>query len=210
LGFYWLGKIISNLTADSLQNYIQSNFYSKLGMQHTGYFPLQRFNPERIVPTENDLFFRKQVIRGYVHDQGAAVLGGVAGHAGLFSNANDMAVLGQLFLNKGSYGGEIYFSPRSFELFTRPYFSRRHNRRALGFDKPALKTSDPGPTSESASPESFGHSGFTGTFLWVDPKNQSVYAFLSNRTFPNADNKLLLDLNIRTEIQQAFYDVLQH
>ncbi|PKP11073.1 MAG: hypothetical protein CVU09_04660 [Bacteroidetes bacterium HGW-Bacteroidetes-4] len=210
LGFYWLGKIIRNLTADSLQNYVQSNFYSKLGMQHTGYFPLQRFNPDRIVPTENDLFFRKQVIHGYVHDQGAAVLGGAAGHAGLFSNTNDMAILGQLFLNKGTYGGENYFSPRSFELFTRPYFSRRHNRRALGFDKPALKTSDPGPTSASASPESFGHSGFTGTFLWVDPQNQSVYVFLSNRTFPNAENKLLLDLNIRTEIQQAFYDVLQH
>ncbi|MGD9993944.1 MAG: glycoside hydrolase family 3 N-terminal domain-containing protein [Salinivirgaceae bacterium] len=210
LGFYWLGKIIAQLTSDSLQNYVQSTFYSRLGMQHTGYFPLQRFNPERIVPTENDLFFRRQVIRGYVHDQGAAVLGGVAGHAGLFSNANDMAILGQLFLNKGTYGGESYFSPRSFELYTRPYFSRRHNRRALGFDKPALKSSDPGPTSESASPESYGHSGFTGTYLWVDPQNQSVYVFLSNRTFPNAENKLLLDLNIRTEIQQAFYDVLQH
>jgi len=210
LGFYWLAAFVQKLSGDSIHHFVNNQFYSKLGMTHTTYFPLKHRTPSEIIPTENDKLFRKQIIRGYVHDQGAALFGGIAGHAGLFSTANDMAILGQMLLNEGSYGGEVFFTSKSFDVFNKQYFKRKRNRRALGFDKPALKQHEDGPTCISASQQSFGHSGFTGTYLWVDPVNQSVFVFLSNRTFPDAENKLLLDLNIRTQIQQAFYDVFQH
>jgi beta-glucosidase-like glycosyl hydrolase/CubicO group peptidase (beta-lactamase class C family) len=210
LGFYWLGKLVPDICGDSLDAFVSKNYYQKLGMTRTGFNPLKHFAVNQIVPSADDKIYRKQVIQGFVHDQGAAMLGGVSGHAGLFSTAGDMAILGQMLLNKGVYGGESYFSENTFDVFNKQYFKRRHNRRALGFDKPALKSNEPGPTCLSASQASFGHSGFTGTFLWVDPENQSVYVFLSNRTYPEDENKLLLELNIRTEIQQAFYDVFQH
>ena len=161
------------------------------------------------MPSENDNIFRHQVVKGYVNDQGAAMLGGVSGHAGLFSNATDLSKLGQLFLNKGTYGDEYYFSPKTIDVFNKAYYKRKDNRRALGFDKPALVKGDVGPTCESASQQSFGHSGFTGAYMWVDPKNSSVYVFLSNRTYPNQDNNKLVKMDIRTNIHQVFYDAFE-
>ena len=138
------------------------------------------------------------------------MLGGVSGHAGLFSNTNDLAKYGQMLLNGGRYGRERYLKEKTIRLFTRTYYRHGGNRRALGFDKPALKPDEPGPTCPSASHESFGHSGFTGTYIWIDPDSQSVYIFLSNRSYPDQSNNKLLDLNIRTQIQQVFYDVFEH
>jgi CubicO group peptidase (beta-lactamase class C family) len=161
------------------------------------------------MPTEQDTIFRKQLLRGDVHDPGAAMLGGVSGHAGLFSNAYDLAVILQLLLNNGTYGGKQYFLPSTIKEFTRVQFPGKGNRRALGFDKPALKNTPDGPSCKSASLESFGHSGFTGTYIWVDPKNHLSYVFLSNRVYPAASNEKIVELNIRTKIHQAMYDILE-
>ncbi|MBI9065732.1 MAG: serine hydrolase [Salinivirgaceae bacterium] len=209
LGFYCLPKIIKNKSGASIDEYAHNEFYSKLGMTRTLYNPLNKFEKAGIVPSEDDQIFRKQIIQGYVHDPGAAMLGGVSGHAGLFSTANDLAKLGQLLLNEGAYGAEFFFKPKTLKVFNKAYYKRKDNRRAMGFDKPALKQGDPGPTCESASQESFGHSGFTGAYFWVDPSNQSIYIFLSNRTFPNQENNKLVKHDIRTKIQQVFYNVFE-
>jgi beta-N-acetylhexosaminidase len=209
-GFYWLAKLINKQTGQPINEYVNKIYYSPLGMNNTFYNAWKYKNEENIIPTENDKNFRKQIVRGYVHDQGAALLGGVSGHAGLFSNANDLAKLGQLLLNQGYYGEIQYFSSKTLAVFNKSYFKRKGNRRALGFDKPALKLGDPGPTCRSASQASFGHSGFTGAYFWVDPENQSVFVFLSNRTFPSQENNKLVELNIRTHIHQEFYNVFEH
>jgi len=181
-----------------------------LGMNNTFFNAWKFADHLKIVPSEIDNIYRMQTVIGYVHDPGAAMLGGVSGHAGLFSNANDLAKLGQLFINEGMYGGKQYFEPKTLEVFNRSYFKRKGNRRAMGFDKPALQKGDQGPTCESASSSSFGHSGFTGAYFWIDPENQSVFIFLSNRTYPNQENRKLVELDIRTNIQQVFYDVFEH
>ncbi len=210
LGFYWLAKLVKNESGVAINDFVDENYYSKLGMNRTSYLPLEKFAKTEIVPSENDRYYRKKVVQGYVHDPGAAMLGGVSGHAGVFSNANDLAKLGQMLLNQGSYGGEQFFKPKTLDVFNESRFKRKDNRRGLGFDKPALQIGDPGPTCESASHSSFGHSGFTGAYFWVDPEDQSVFIFLSNRTFPDQNNTKLVDQNIRTEIHQAFYDVFEH
>ncbi len=210
LGFYLMAMLIDKKTGRSIDSYADSCYYSPLGMNFTNYNPWQFYNPYTIVPSEDDKVFRNQIIKGYVNDPGAAMLGGVSGHAGLFSNANDLGKLGQLLLNKGIYGGERYFLPKTLDIFNKSYYKRKGNRRALGFDKPALQKDDIGPTCPSASANSFGHSGFTGAYFWVDPDNQSIFIFLSNRTFPNQENKKLVDMNVRTNIQQAFYSVIEH
>jgi CubicO group peptidase (beta-lactamase class C family) len=173
-----------------------------------GYLPLQRFPKKRIAPTENDIIFRKQIVQGYVHDPGAAMLGGIAGHAGIFSNANDLAKLMQLYLNKGNYGGEQYITSATLNYFSSCIACAEGNRRGLGFDKPEPDTNKEGPTCASASLSSFGHTGFTGTYVWADPDNELVYIFLSNRVYPDAENKKLSKLNTRTNIHQVFYDAI--
>lgn len=210
LGFYYLPKLIQQQMGKTIDRFVQDNFYKPLGMDYTLYNPLKKFNKSQVVPTQDDRIFRQQIVQGFVHDPGAAMLGGVSGHAGLFSNANDLAKLGQMLLNQGSYGGQHYLQPKTLTVFNKAYFKRKHNRRALGFDKPALQKGDPGPTCQSASQISFGHSGFTGTYFWIDPKYQSVYIFLSNRTFPDQNNPKLLKNDIRTKIQQEFYNVFEH
>jgi len=162
-----------------------------------------------IAPTENDKIFRKQIIQGYVHDPGAAMLGGVAGHAGLFSNANDLAKIMQMYLNKGNYGGEQYVSSATINYFSSCVSCADGNRRGLGFDKPEPDKSKEGPTCSSASLSSFGHTGFTGTYAWCDPENGLLYIFLSNRVYPDAENKKLSKLNTRTNIHQVFYDAIK-
>ncbi len=208
LGFILFAEMIRRITHTPLDRIADSLFYSKLGATTLGFTPLKRFGMDQIAPTENDLIFRKQIIQGYVHDPAAAMLGGVSGHAGLFSNANDLAKYMQMLLNGGEYGDEHYFDPEIIHEFTSCVECRNGNRRGLGFDKPEPDASKNGPSIPGISLESYGHSGFTGTLTWVDPSTGIVFIFLSNRVFPDAINNKLLQLNVRTNIQQAIYDAL--
>jgi len=165
-------------------------------------------NRKEIAPTEKDSIFRMQTLKGYVHDPGAAMLGGISGHAGLFSNANDIAVIMQMLLNEGEYAGVRILKSTTVNLFTKK--QSKEFRRGLGFDKPETNLQKPSPTGKYCSPLTFGHTGFTGTCTWADPKNQLVYVFLSNRVNPNADNKTLSNLNIRTRIQDLIYQTLKY
>ena len=209
LGYIYLQRISENIYSEGLDDIAQNNFYTGLGMNNTLFNPLTRFELNRIVPTENDILFRKQIIRGYVHDPTAAMMGGVAGHAGLFSNANDLAKLMQMYLQKGTYGGTRYFNPETIKLFTSQPKENNGNRRGLGFDKPETRKDKQSPVCESASASSFGHSGFTGTMVWVDPEYNLIYIFLSNRVHPDASNNKLVEMNIRTKIQEVFYQAIK-
>ncbi len=210
LGFILLPEIILSVTGQTIDRYTEAFLYQPLGLQHMTFRPLERFDAQQIVPSELDTLWRRQLVRGHVHDPAAAMLGGVSGHAGLFSNAADLAVLMHLFLNGGGYGGEVFFSEETIEEFTRMQFAGNDNRRGLGFDKPSIDPEENGPAARSASPKSFGHSGFTGTLAWADPEVNLVYVFLSNRTYPSQSNRILIEKNIRTNIQQAIYDAIHH
>lgn len=209
LGFYLLYKLTVRVTGQSFESYLSDHFYKPLGLSATVFTPRKGFVPASLIPTEYDTVFRKQLVWGDVHDPGAAMLGGICGHAGLFSNASGMAVILQMILQAGSYGGKQYLNPSTIHEFTRVQFAEKGNRRALGFDKPLLHFLPDGPVCDSASAQSFGHSGFTGTYIWADPENQLLYVFLSNRIYPSAANQQLSKLNIRTRVQQAMYDILQ-
>jgi beta-glucosidase-like glycosyl hydrolase/CubicO group peptidase (beta-lactamase class C family) len=208
LSFYLTKMMCENLSGRSIDAYM-APIYRKIGAYSTGYLPLQRFSKKIIAPTENDKTFRKQLIQGYVHDPGAAMLGGVAGHAGVFSNANDLAKIMQVYINKGTYGAEQYITSNTLAYFSSCLACAEGNRRGLGFDKPEPDKSKEGPTCLGASLSSFGHTGFTGTYAWADPENGLVYIFLSNRVYPDADNKKLSKLNTRTNIHQIFYDAIK-
>jgi beta-N-acetylhexosaminidase len=209
LGFIWLKEIVERITEIPFDVYNASYFHEPLGMHNTVFNAYKHFGLNRIIPTEDDKEFRMQLLHGYVHDPGAAMLGGVAGHAGLFSTANDLAILMQMLMNGGSYGGKQYFTPHVLDEFTRTQNPLNDNRRGLGFDKPQLKREKDGPTSLSVSNGSFGHSGFTGTYAWADPEVKLVYIFLSNRVHPSATPNNLGKLNIRTAIHQVFYDAIE-
>jgi beta-N-acetylhexosaminidase len=202
LGFYIMKAICERIIKMPIQQYLIENFYHPLGLQYLGFKPLEKFSAQQIAPTEIDNYFRFQEIRGTVHDQGAAMMGGISGHAGLFSNAQDLAILMQMLLNCGEYDGIRFFKKETIETFTRSHYY--YNRRGLGWDKPAFETG--GPTSNSASHKTFGHTGFTGTCVWMDPENQLLFVFLSNRTYPNAENKKLINQNIRTRIHEVAYN----
>ena len=192
----------------TLDQYTQKTFYNKIGMYSTGFKPRNRFQLECLVPTETEKHFRQQTTKGDVHDEGASMFGGVAGHAGLFSNAYDLSLLYQMLLNGGELNGERYLKPETIKLFTS--YNSKISRRGLGFDKPEKDNAirkDPYP-SLLASPETFGHTGFTGTCVWVDPKQDLVYIFLSNRVTPTRDNNKLSQLLIRGKIQDAIYRAL--
>tara|TARA_B100001758_G_C18416776_1_gene620764 strand:- start:7408 stop:10350 length:2943 start_codon:yes stop_codon:yes gene_type:complete len=208
LGYYFFKEIIEKEYSLSLDKIVNIKFYKALGMENMGYLPLERLNKSRIIPTENDFEYRSQLLKGDVHDMGAAMQGGVGAHAGLFSNANDLAKLMQMYLQKGQYADENYLSEEVIEEFTRCQFCSDENRRGAGFDKPVLENEEGGPTCQCVSSLSFGHSGFTGTIAWADPQTQVIYIFLSNRIHPDANNKKLLDMDIRTEIMQVIYDGL--
>jgi beta-N-acetylhexosaminidase len=205
LGYYFIKKIIEDKTKSAMNIYVQESFYAPLGLTTMSYKPLSRFDLNRIVPTEFDAKFRKQQIHGDVHDQGAAMLGGVGGHAGLFSNANDLAVMMQLFMNYGTYGGKRYIDSSTVKEFTKCQYCN-DNRRAIGFDKPEMNPDKDSPVCRCVSYLSFGHAGFTGTLAWADPTNQLVYVFLSNRVYPDADDNKLAKSGIRTKIQEVIYD----
>ena len=207
LDFMFLKKIIEKTNNNNFEDLISKTFYQPLGLTSMGFTPLNHFQKNEIAPTEEDKVFRKQLLQGNVHDQAAAMFGGVSGHAGLFGNANDLAVVFQMLLNKGTYNRIKYFEPSTVELFTS--YQSQNSRRGLGFDKPERGTGKQSPTCESASPLTFGHTGFTGTCVWADPHTNLVYVFLSNRIHPNQDNNAIINLNIRTRIQQVIYDSMQ-
>lgn len=208
LPYYILKKYLEQTFGKPLEMIVQDNFYESLGANFTTYHPLEKFSKDNIPPTEQDHIFRNQKVQGYVHDQGAAMLGGVSGHAGLFSNANDVAKIMQMYLWKGFYGGKRYFNPDVLDRFNTCYYCGKNVRRGVGFDKPQLGTV--GPTCGCVSMTSFGHSGFTGTFAWADPEQEIVYVFLSNRTFPDAENRKLIKSDLRSKIQEAVYEAIDY
>ncbi|WP_378187727.1 glycoside hydrolase family 3 N-terminal domain-containing protein [Aquimarina sp. W85] len=206
LPYYMIKDFIENHYENTMDALTLQHFYKPLGASNTGYLPLNKFDKNRIIPTEDDQSFRQQIIQGYVHDQGAAMFGGIGGHAGLFANANDVAKIMQMYLNGGTYGGKRYIGKETLDQFNTCYYCEDDVRRGIGFDKPQL--GDVGPTCGCISMTSFGHSGFTGTFTWADPEQEIVYVFLSNRTFPDATNRKLISNDIRSEIQRLIYDAI--
>lgn len=202
IGLYIMHHINEKLINQPQQDFLRQNLYDPLGAGTMGYLPLERFDVTRIVPTENDKIFRRELLAGTVHDEGAAMLGGLAGHAGNFSNANDLLKLGQMLLQKGYYGGYQYFKPETVDYFTAKQFDT--SRRGLGWDKP-VQSDWVSPTSILASPKTFGHTGFTGTCMWIDPEFDLVFIFLSNRVYPTRNNNKLSSLNIRSRIQDVIY-----
>ncbi len=206
LGFMLMKEVVESQVKDNYPHFLDTTFYAKLGLPTMGYKPTERFPLTRITPTENDKYYRNTLVHGYVHDQGAAMLGGIAGHAGLFSSANDLAILFQMLLNRGEYAGVRYLHPTTVSEFTKQWDSR--SRRALGFDKPE-PTGSGGPTSNLASKYTFGHSGFTGTCVWADPENDLIYVFLSNRVYPDAENRKLITGNVRTNIHDVIYNAVR-
>jgi CubicO group peptidase (beta-lactamase class C family) len=209
LSFYLFPEIIEHLTGQNFQDYGKQQFYLPLGAQTLTYRPLELFPPERIVPTENDDFFRMKQLHGTVHDEGAAMMDGVSGNAGLFSTANDLAKLFQMYLQWGSYGGEEYIKESAVKEFTSCQYCDEGNRRGLGFDKPLIEDRAKGSTAADASDATFGHSGYTGTYAMVDPENGLLMIFMSNRVYPTRDNRKLYQLNIRPGIHQVLYDALK-
>lgn len=205
--FIFLGKIVETLSGMPLDQYVRKTFYEPLGMTTTGFKPRERFPLLQIAPTEQEPYFRKQLIQGDVHDPGAAMFGGVAGHAGLFSNAHDLAMLTQLMLNEGMIKGIRFFKPETVRYFTA--YNSEISRRGLGFDKPEKDNylrPEPYPAL-SASPETYGHTGFTGTCWWVDPKENLVFIFLSNRVNATGVNfGKLGQMNIRGKIHETIYN----
>ncbi|PIF63142.1 glycoside hydrolase family 3 N-terminal domain-containing protein [Flavobacterium sp. 11] len=206
LTFMILKDYLEKTTGKTLDILIQENFYRSLGMNNSSFNPLGKFDKNRIPPTETDTYFRHQLLQGYVNDLSAALEGGVSGHAGVFSNAMDVAKIMELYLQKGNYGNQQYFSEKTFEDFNTCYFCAAGNRRGVGFDKPQLGAE--GPTCGCASMTSFGHTGYTGTMAWADPETQIVYVFLSNRTFPIAGENRLSKENIREDIQKVIYEAI--
>ena len=207
LGYYLMQRIVEERTANSLDAVVARAVYEPLGLPTMGYRPLERFARARIAPTEHEQTFRKQVIRGHVHDPGAALIGGVAGHAGLFSDAVDLARLMAMLCNGGRYGGVQIVTPETVAAWTAPVREFPANRKASGFDRPTAPGTE-GPTCPQASPRTFGHQGFTGTCAWADPEHDLVFVFLSNRVYPDASNRKLAELNVRTEVQRVVYETL--
>lgn len=206
LSYYFFNKFIERVSGMGQNEFVDKEIYKPLGLQTMTYLPLEKFNRKRIVPTEFDKEFRKQLVHGYVHDPGAAMMGGVAGHAGLFSNATDLAALMQFLLNKGQIGDQSIIKKEIVDQFTACQFCPG-NRRGIGFDKPTVSLKN-GPTCDLVSPSTFGHSGFTGTITWADPENRVNFVFLSNRVYPDADNWKITKMSVRTEIQRVIYEAL--
>jgi beta-N-acetylhexosaminidase len=201
VGFLLVQQILEEVSGESIEQYVAKNFYQPMGLKSMCFNPLVKgFSLSGIAPTGFDKDFRNRQIWGSVHDENAAILGGVAGHAGLFSTANDMAKLMSMVLQNGTYEGQRYFKPSTVQAFTRQYF--RDNRRALGWDTPHDKVSD------KVGKHSFGHTGFTGTLVWVDPEHDLVFVMLSNRVYPDPENKKLMTLQVRSRIQDVVYDAI--
>lgn len=209
--FIFLGKIVEAITGMTLNEYVKKTFYEPMQLATTGFKPREKFALNKIAPTEKEKAFRRQLLHGDVHDPGAAMFGEVAGHAGLFSNAKDLAMLWQMILNGGTINGVQYLKPETVQLFTA--YHSNISRRGYGFDKPEKDNAtrkEPYPC-KNASPETFGHTGYTGTCVWVDPKSNLIYIFLSNRVTPDGGtNTMLSTLGIRGKIQDVIYEAMEH
>ena len=207
MGFYYMPKIVKLLTNQNIEDFLRQEFYYPMGLNHICYQPLNHFTRDQIAPTENDTVFRRQLIWGDVHDQAAAMFGGVAGHAGLFSNAHDLAAIMQMLLDEGVYNGVRYLKPETVRYFTSaPFATTNDNRRGIGFDKLPLGKKGTCTASKSGSMKGFGHTGFTGTFVWADPKNNTIIVFLSNRVYPHAEPNKLVKSGIRTILHDILYE----
>ncbi len=205
MGFYFVPELVKQLTNMSLEEYLKAKFYDPMHLTSIGYCPLHWRTRETIVPTEEDLIFRKQLLWGDVHDQVASLMGGVSGHAGLFANTHDLAVITQMLLDKGKFEGKQLLKPETIQYFTTAPFTSNNNRRGLGFDKLPIDKKGPSTASKSASMSSYGHTGYTGTFFWSDPANNLTIIFLSNRVYPSAEPNYLSKLNIRTLLHDVLY-----
>jgi len=206
LGLILLTDVVKSITGKSLDVYAHDNFYAPLKMNHTLFNPMTRYSESDCAPTDRDNYFRMQQTQGYVHDMAAAMLGGVSGHAGLFSNTSDLVILSQMLLNEGNYGGVQYFKPETVK-----YFAQRHegsSRRGYGWDMKDLNPAHTPNMSTAASNETYGHTGFTGNALYIDPTNKLIYIFLSNRTYPEMDNNILTEKGYRSKIQTLIYDAI--
>lgn len=204
LPYFFLKDFLEKRYGKPLDIIARDSIYRPLGLKRTSFNPNENLPNQTIIPSEIDTYFRNQELKGEVHDMGAAMQGGVGGHAGLFSNATEVGIIMQLFLNKGRYGNEKFFDSETFDLFNRCLYCEKGNRSGVGFDKPQL--SGRGSTCGCVPKSSFGHAGFTGTYAWADPENELIYVFLSNRTYPTMNNNLLSKHDIRTRIQQYIYD----
>jgi beta-N-acetylhexosaminidase len=206
LTMYFMQAVIERIVNQPLDAFLAQNFYEPLGLRTLTFNPAFKMPIENIAPTENDVAFRKRQVQGFVHDPGAAMYGGVAGHAGLFGTANDLAVMMQLMLNKGTYGDITLIKPNTVEAFTKRQSSM--SRRGWGWDKPEPEAGKGGSAGKLAPKSTFGHTGFTGTCVWADPENQLIYVFLSNRVYPDAENNKLLSEGIRTQIHDLIYEAM--
>ncbi|WP_439488618.1 glycoside hydrolase family 3 N-terminal domain-containing protein [Algoriphagus sp.] len=206
LTMYLMQAVVERIVNQPMETFLDQNFYAPLGLHTMTFNPLVRMPIDNIAPTENDITWRKRQVRGYVHDQGAAMYGGVAGHAGLFGKANDLAVMMQLMLNGGTYGGVNLIEPETVRNFTKNQSSQ--SRRGWGWDKPNTKSGSGGSAGDLAPKSTFGHTGFTGTCVWADPENKLIYVFLSNRVYPDATNTKLLKEGVRTEIHDIIYEAM--
>lgn len=207
LGLIMMQRIVEEVTGQSMDEFLDQNLYEPLGMTHTLFNPLSRFTKSDIAPTENDQIFRKKQIWGTVHDPNAALLGGVAGHAGLFSNAWDLAKLYQMNLQNGTYGGRRYLYPETVNHFSSHLSDRSH--RGIGWNKP-VQNQDLSSIASSASPDTYGHTGFTGTVVWVDPDRQLIFIMLANRVYPRANNHKLMDLDVRKRIHEVINEAVDN
>ncbi|QZT35556.1 serine hydrolase [Halosquirtibacter xylanolyticus] len=212
LAFFTFPRMIELVTHQSYEKYLRDSIYRPLGATTVTYNPYKYFAHNRYVPTENDQFFRKRLIVGYVHDEGAALMGGVSGNAGLFGDIVDCAKIFQMFLNEGTYGDKKFIEPSTIKEFTRCQFPENENRRGLSFDKPLIDNSDKSIDecypAYGCSNQSYGHGGFTGTFAWADPKGKLLFIFFSNRVYPTRKDKILYELNLRPQIQQVIYNLV--
>ena len=207
MGFYYIPKIVKLLTNQNIEDYLNQEFYYPMGLNHICYKPLSHFTREQVAPTENDTVFRYQLGWGDVHDQAAAMMGGVAGHAGVFSNARDLAMIMQMLLDEGIYNGRRYLKPETVRYFTKaPFAESNDNRRGIGFDKLPIGKKGSCTASKSGSMQGYGHTGFTGTFVWADPANKTVIVFLSNRVYPDAEPNKLVKMGIRSILHDILYE----
>ena len=210
MGFYLYPTVVENLSGQSFETFLKENIYKKIGANSLTFNAYQHFPLEKIIPTERDTFFRNSQIHGQVHDEGSIMLGGISGHAGLFGKAVDLAKLFQMYLNGGTYGGQRFIKEETLNEFTRYQYPEKDIRRGIGFDKPLLEYHpQKSSTAKDASPDTFGHSGYTGTLVWADPKHDLIYIFLSNRVYPTRLSRAIYDLNIRPRIHQVIYDAME-
>ena len=207
MGFYYMPKIVKQITNQNIEDYLNEKFYLPMNLSHICYQPLNHFTRDQIAPTEYDTIFRMQLVWGDVHDQAAAMFGGVSGHAGLFSNAHDLAALMQMFLDEGVYNGVRYLKPETVRYFTKaPFAASNDNRRGIGFDKLPINKKGSCTASKSGSMRGYGHTGFTGAFVWADPSNNTVIIFLSNRVYPDTEPNTLVRTGIRTTLHDIIYE----